>query len=182
MASLDIEQFRNRLRIDKHNLDGELEIHSQSQERIGREIVRLEAVMARAKDHLARVEARGLEQIKESNEKMTNPQADKEVKRRPDYQQAQNEYLNAKQEHGEWEKLYDSWVSRGYGMKTLADLHGQQYYSVDTTVRVHVNEADMRAEMRRAAEAKRNARTAPPERSRPTPPDETPRVRRRLTT
>lgn len=183
MASIDINQFRERVKINKHDLDGEIEIHSQSLERIGREVAQLGAKVDELKNEYERVEGVMIGRAKLSDEKITNPQADKMAKNMPEYIRAWRNYLDAKREHGEWVALLESWKSRGFGLRTLADLHGQQYFTVDSTARQmykqHDREADQRFAMRQAAEAKRKEREVGAQA--PVPPT-TERVRRRLPT
>lgn len=130
----ELSELRARLRIDKHRLDEELETHSQIQEQIAATVAKLGTEANKAKDELARVEARLAAEAKEEDPKLTVAGVDAEVKKSRERITAWHTYQNAREEHEEWAGLLSAWVSRGYGIKTLADLHGQQYYAI-TTVR-----------------------------------------------
>ena len=54
---MDLQQIRGLLRIVKHRLDDELEIHAELQDRIGQEVASLSAVAAAAKTALEAAEA-----------------------------------------------------------------------------------------------------------------------------
>jgi hypothetical protein len=133
MASIDIHEFRDRLKIDKHDLDGELEYHSVCLERIGREVAQLNTRQASLKKDLEAAEAMTIARLKEDT-KLSNPLAEKEAQRDPWVIKAWTHYRDAKQEYEEWMALNLAWTARGYNLKTLADLHGQGYYQIDTTV------------------------------------------------
>lgn len=154
--SADIAEFRDRLRIDKHNLDGELEIQSECQERIGRQVEALTTSVARLKRMMEATEADVLEEVKRDDPKLSNPLAEKEVRRNSKFIRAWEEYHTLKQELGEWTRLYEAWVARGYSLKDLASLHGQQYYTVDSTTgtRERLREAVSRSVDRRSSEGR----------------------------
>jgi len=133
MPRPDILEFRAKLRIDKHDLDGELEVHAECQEAIARVVAGCNTLQLEAKRAVEAVEAEVVDALKRQSDKMSNPVAEKEAKRSSKYAAAWGAYQTARQLYEEWAGLHSAWVTRGYNLKTLADLHGQQYFSVTTT-------------------------------------------------
>lgn len=182
--SFTIDVFRNMLRINKHRLDDELEIQAELQERISAHTARLNSRMLECKKGLDAEEARVIAQLKDNDAKLTNPQAEKEARRHRDYISAWQSYAVARQEHEEWLGLYEAWKSRGYQLKTLADLFSDQYFTIDsagTPSRSYAgpDPSAARAAMRRSvAEA---ARQHTPEKEEATSSPATP-LRRRIIT
>ena len=127
-----IEVFRNMLRVNKHRLDDELEIQGETQERISSHLARLNSRQLELKKSLDSVEASVIARLKEGDSKLSNPIAEKEARRDRDYISAWQAWSVARQEYEEWLGLYEAWKSRGYALKTLADLYGDQYYAIDS--------------------------------------------------
>ncbi len=169
-----IEVFRNMLRINKHRLDEELEIQAETQERISSQTARLNSRQLELKKTLDQEAARIVAELKEAG-KISDTAADKEARRNRDYVTAWQAWLVARQEHEEWLGLYEAWKSRGYQLKTLADLHGDQYFAIDSAsgraVQRPGQEDGMRSRLREASVAAAANKPAPE----PTPP-----VRRRV--
>ena len=145
----DLEFYRSRLRVNKHLLDDELEVQSQYQEEISRELAAANTRMLRAKDLLARTEATVISELKEGKMSDTHAagMAKKDQRRREDF----DRFQECREEHEQWLGLYDAWQRRGYSLKTLADLFNAQYFSVTSAgsstreVGVDIGRAAMRA-------------------------------------
>lgn len=166
-----IDVFRNMLRINKHRLDDELEIQAETQERISSHLARLNSRMLELKKSTDQTEASVIARLKDNDAKLSNPLAEKEAKRDREYMSAWQAYQVARQEYEEWLGLYEAWKSRGYQLKTLADLHGDQYFAIDYTTGKAAREAasdDARSRMREAA-AQRNSEPAPEQITPPLP-------------
>ena len=131
----DINTYRRMLRIQKHRLDDELEINAEILDKIGQALARRNSLMLEAKKSLEITEARVLEQVKADDPKMTNPQAEREVKRDREYDSAWKAYQVARQEFEEWEHLMRAWITRSYDIKAMCELHGQQYFAIDSVRR-----------------------------------------------
>ncbi len=168
-----IEVFRNMLRINKHRLDDELEIQAETQERISSHLAQLNSRQLELKKTLDQEAARIVAELKEAS-KISDTAADKEAKRDRAYITAWQAWLVARQEHEEWAGLYEAWKARGYQLKTLADLHGDQYFAVTSAGAPVVRpgqEDGMRSRIREASA--RAAESKAPE------PAATPPIRRR---
>lgn len=164
---MELHAIRQMLRINRHRLDEELEIHSQMMDTIGQEVVRLNSKAIELKKKLEETEAKVVERIKDQDPKMTNPQAERECKRDREYSAAWSAHQQARHEHDEWELIAKAWYQRGFDLKALGELFAAQYFSLDSVRGPYPsNMESLRADMRRANESK-------------APTDDAPRVRRR---
>lgn len=128
----DISFYRSMLAINKHNLDGELEVQGQYQEEIGRMVAQFNSLQLSGKDGLAKVEAELFAEVKDGT-KISNDLAQAEVKKNRRRIQAWDGYNTARQDFEEWVALYEAWKGRNYALKTLADLYSGQYFVVTST-------------------------------------------------
>lgn len=128
-----IEFFRSQLHVSRHALDEALETHATLQERIARRVVHENTAAQAAKDDLARVEARLLRDEKDDNPKATDTSANAAVRRHPERITSWERSQRAREQHEEWQALLEAWRQRGYSIKALADLYGNDYYTLDTT-------------------------------------------------
>lgn len=132
---MELTNIRKMLKINRHRLDEELEVNSDIQERIGREVARRNSLMLEAKRMLTETEARVIADLKEADPKLSNPIAEKEAQRHRDYRAAWTSYQVARQEHEEWEAAYKAWITRSYDLKALGELYGFQYFTIDSVQR-----------------------------------------------
>lgn len=172
-----IDVFRNMLRINKHRLDDDLEIHAETQERISATLAKMNSRMLELKKSLEQTEAVVIGEVKERDPKLSNPLAEKEAKRDRSYISAWQAYQTARQEHEEWQGLYSAWQARGYNLKTLSDLHGAQYFAVSSTGRANAEEDVARARTRMREAAAEHTHRAPAVQTTTTPADPPPRRR-----
>lgn len=131
-ATLPIDQFRDRLLINKHTLDDDLEVHASALERLQREVALLDRCVVEAKDEMERVEGQLSLDTKRDTPDLSIPMIAAKVKTNSQYQRARTAYLDAKQEHSEWSALVSGWESRGRSLEALGKLHGQQYFAVSS--------------------------------------------------
>ncbi len=154
---MSIDDYRRKLRVNKHTLDDELEEQPDIMDRISRKIVELNSKAQEAKDELAKTEGRIAEDVKESDPKLSLPVIDAKVKRSPDRVRAWQRFQNARAELEEWQGLLEAWKQKGYSIKTLADLYAANYFSVNSTTmsdrqkRRHDDSGEARASLRRAS-------------------------------
>jgi len=148
MAGIDF--YRSRLKVNKHALDDEIEVQSQYQEEISRELSMANTRLLEAKDTLARTEARVYLDLK--GDKVSDTAANNQVRVDSGRMADWRAWMAAREEHEQWLGMYDAWQRRGYSIKTGADLFTAQYFSVGTSVTgKRTREADvdiMRAAMR----------------------------------
>jgi hypothetical protein len=128
---MNLQQYRNAVRVNKHRLDDELEIQAQFLEDIGRQVALIESKCSMLKENLDRVEARILVDLRtRAADKMVAQEIAARVTNAPERIKEVQLLAQAQHELAEWKALYEAWRQRGYALKTLADLHGQQYFSV----------------------------------------------------
>lgn len=128
----DLAYYRSLLRVDKHTLDDVLEVQSQYQDEISRELALANTRMLGRKDEMDRSTADAWQDLKA--EKVSDTLAAGLAKKDPERMRRFAAYQEAREEHEQWVGLYEAWKGRGYSTKTLADLYVAQYYSVGTSV------------------------------------------------
>lgn len=129
---MDLQHYRNALRVNKHRLDDDLETHAENQEQISARVAQMNTAMLHAKATLAQVEARLLQDAKESREKITKDEAEAIVVRHADRRDAWRELQGAREELEEWQGLYDAWRQKGKDMENLGRLYGAQYFALSS--------------------------------------------------
>jgi len=127
---MDIHYFRDRLRINKHDLDGELEVHADHLERIGRQVAAAARNRAKVKQNLEAVESRISSRILRDEPRLAANKLEVLFKKEPEWRQAHDEVLDAEQSLSEWEALEKAWYSRGFDLRVLGELFGHQYFSI----------------------------------------------------
>jgi len=132
---MNYEDYQRALGINKHNLDSELEVQAVFQEQISERLTKAERLAADRKQTLAQVEARLTQNYKADEPKANKEIIEGQVIRDRDYKDAWLDYQDALQEQSKWQRLLESWRQRGFSLKTLADLHGAQYFALDSTQR-----------------------------------------------
>lgn len=128
---MDIAYFRSRIRINKHALDEELEIHADHMERIGRQSAAAARKEAKAKQARDEIEASAVKDLLDDNEKMALNKATSQAKASRAYQQAQSVYLDAQNELAEWQEVEKAWYQRGFDLRALVELFSAQYFQMD---------------------------------------------------
>lgn len=126
----DINFYRKRLKVDKHDLDGELEVQAQYQDEIADQLALANTRMLAAKDDLAREEARLFISLKRGEDKMTNEVVNARIRTDEDRSRLFESFQSAREAHEAWQGLYEAWRQRGYSIKTLADLYAAQYFAI----------------------------------------------------
>lgn len=152
-ASLEtIEAYRNRMRIEKHRLDDELEIQAELLHRIFEKVVSASSAAMEAKDVLERIEGDVYFEAKHVNPKATVPELQGITRTDPARIKAWRMYRDAKAEQESWEGLHEAWKSRGFALRSLVDLRLANYYTSDSDA----------GENRRALNDVRRGLTEPP--------------------
>lgn len=126
-----LQQYRNRLRINKHRLDDELEVQAELQERLSEKVALLSARMLEAKDDLTKTVARLTEDFREEV-KSTKDTVEAKVVRHPERVRAWQRLQEATGDHAKWDGLLDAWKARGKDLHALGRLFGDQYFSLTT--------------------------------------------------
>lgn len=144
---ISLEFVRSHLYIDRMALDDELAIHAQVTEEINREVARANTAMLEAKRQLDITEAQVIASLKAVDVKMSNPVAEKEARQSRQYEKAWRAYLDARQLHEEWQGAQDAWAKKGYGLRELGALFGNEYFAVDS-IRGPANMKRIRESMR----------------------------------
>lgn len=151
MKAHSIEFYRGRLRVDRHQLDDELEEHSLLYEQIGQAMTAANSSAIKAKDQLAKVEARLAEDLKSGEPSLSIQRLDAKIKRHPDRRESFSAWVEARERYEEWQALHEAWKTRGFTIRNLSDLYLGQYFALNSTT----NRA---GDSRRAYEERRERR------------------------
>ena len=149
--------YRDRLRVNRHRLDEELEEHAQRLEEIGRRCAHLNRAVERARVDRDMAMARLVRRLKASEPKATAPIIEAEAAFDEALRACNEALRDAQLEHSEWEALNRAWYQRGFDLKALGELYGAQYFAIDS-----VSGDAARGERRKGpdAEARRAMRDA----------------------
>lgn len=162
---MDIEELRDLLKIDKHQLDAALEINASISDLITRRVAALRKQLGVAKRDADIAHIRAVTRVKKDDPGLTNPQAEKAALEDANLWAVQQGYMNLAQELEEWEGLQKTWYQRGFDLKVLGELYGHDYYTLDSvaTTRPHASQREvdrMRAAIRAQSERINSEREA----------------------
>lgn len=129
---MDITYFRSRLRVNKNALDDELEVHADHLEKIGRFVASAARQEAKLKRALEQEEANEVRDLMSSDPKLSHAKASGDVKGKRSVREAWEAHQEAKQVLVEWEALEKAWYQRGFDLKALAELYGNQYFVINS--------------------------------------------------
>lgn len=127
---MDYATAARLLPIDKHRLDDELESHAGIAAQVSVVIAAANTAQQRAKDHLARVEARCWATIKDTGEKLTAAEIEGRVVRNPARIDAFEAYLAARELYEQWLGMGESWKQRSYAISKLSELYCGNYFAL----------------------------------------------------
>lgn len=125
-----LEQVRGLLSPNKHRLDDELELQPDMYERISAIVTAKNSRMLEAKEDLARIEGRVLEDIREGDAKITVDVANGRMRRNPERVRAWQAFQDAREALESWQGVLEAWKQKGYSIKTLSELYSAQYFGV----------------------------------------------------
>lgn len=147
---LTLTELRERLPIDKHDLDNELMRQSAVQEEVARNLAAAVRLLAKAKDDMEEAEFEQMTRAaRDSADKLTVEAKKGRARMSAQWKNCRTAYQAAQQEVDEWQAALDAWVSRGYDLRKLADVVQLVQYQGDST-RTH-RDRDLRRMMREAA-------------------------------
>jgi len=128
--TIDIDEFRKYLRIDKFNLDDELVQKAQLLEEVGDAHVEAMAQADALKEELANIAADIDFDIRKRHrdEKITDKAVDKEIQRHPKHRKASEAYLAAKHRAAKLANLQDAFVKRATALNRLCEIYIAGYF------------------------------------------------------
>ncbi|ATI19150.1 hypothetical protein KF4_068 [Vibrio phage vB_VpaS_KF4] len=124
-----IRSFKNRLRIDKNDLDNELVEQSHLFFEVSERLTWAKAERDEVKRECDELAGELKADLFAENPKLADTKATAIVKKDPDYQERYREKSDADRIVGAWEALVEAFKSRGYMLRQLADLYVANYYS-----------------------------------------------------
>lgn len=130
---MKIETYSDLLKINKHQLDEELVVHSDVLFRINERIVKLREFSVSASDELKKSEAEAFaaqKQMLDNGKPLSDTRAEMGARTDPFRMKAWTAATAAKAELERWEGLYAAWKDKGYNMSTLAGLYQTGNFSV----------------------------------------------------
>lgn len=139
-----LQDYRSRLRIEKHQLDDELEVQAELLHRISEKVVSAKSRALAAKDELDRLEGEIYSDAKQDSPKATVPELQGITMRDDRRMDKWRRYQVARESQESWESLHEAWKSRGFALRALVDLRLASYYTSDSSAadgRKALNEA-----------------------------------------
>lgn len=134
---MDITDYKEKLRVNKHALDDALEDQAVLMAEISEIVADCNWKQHEAKNHLETIEAELLEKYRDREEKVTVAVIAGQVIRDSRRVNAWVHFQERRRECEKWQALQDAWRQRGFAIKTMADLYASNYYSpVSTTAPV----------------------------------------------
>jgi hypothetical protein len=136
MEFLNYTELKERLQIDKHRLDDELEVQAAIQHMISDKLSKVRQHMDLLENDLEKIEARTY--VSKSDQLINGKKPSVEYLKsavRSDAERTRKwlEYNEARAEHERWEGLYYAWRSRNDALQALAKLAVANYFAVETT-------------------------------------------------
>lgn len=130
--NIDPEEWRKALRIDRNNLDEELEQQPSLFYEVAEACARARSLLDEAHDNVDIVEAELDANIRreaaESDERTTEKAIRAQIHAHPDRVEANEKFLQLKQRTEELDQLRDSFRQRGYMLRELVALFIAGYY------------------------------------------------------
>jgi hypothetical protein len=136
MSEIDIDELKGYLRIDKHQLDRELEAQPELLFKISEAFVQASAHRDLLKEQLATVDAELFDEHRrkylKSNTKSTDAMIKTSVQADDDHEKASTAYLEAKNKADLLLALKEAFQSRGYMIRDLCSLYTANYFEADS--------------------------------------------------
>ena len=127
-----LAQYRNMLRINKHRLDEELEIHAQVLDEIGRHAAGMERNLARIEAEHDGIIAGFNRRCRVNDPKISVAALLDENALDRTCGASAAALADAKQVSAEWAALHKAWYQRGFDLKALGELFIAQYFGLDS--------------------------------------------------
>jgi hypothetical protein len=133
---VEIGSFESKVRIDKHNLDGELQDQPDLYCQVAERFAHAESVRDMRKNDLKTVEAELWIEMRVKNEgdgkRFTEKDVAHMIQIAPERQTAFTRLVQAEKEVGLWQALKESYKDRGFMIRSLVELHLSSYFQNDS--------------------------------------------------
>lgn len=154
-----IRQFKQKLRIDKNDLDGELVIQAHVFFEVSERLTWAKAERDSVKQECDELAGNIKAEIFEEQPKLAATKADALVRKDPEFIDLYKERKEADRIVGMWEALVEAFKSRGYMLRQLADLFVANYYSPTSMGESSEEKRQKSAERTRRSRDERSSRS-----------------------
>lgn len=127
-----VQAIKLMLRIDKHELDRELEMQGEVLHHITEALASAKTRTLRAKDDLERTEANVVVSNKDGR-KVSVAELKGIALNDSTRKTRFSEFVEARHEQEVWEGLFEAWKERGFALRKLVDLRLANYYTSDSS-------------------------------------------------
>lgn len=128
-----LEEAKELLLIDKHNLDIEVELQSTIADRIGEKMVEMESLRDAAKENVAVVDAQIADEIRreveDAGNKITEGKLTQQVLIDDKHEKVMKKYLDLKKDTALWKILREDFVGRAFMVSQMCGLYESEYFS-----------------------------------------------------
>jgi len=126
------EEFRSKLRVNKHRLDDALEEQAEIMGHICEQVEVCAALVQEAKQALEQERSRLITELKRDTPKITVAEMDAQVAVDSKCVAAADTLRAHQSDHAQWRWLLDSWRDRGFSIKELGELYSAGYFVSDS--------------------------------------------------
>jgi len=127
----DIDYFKDKLKIDKNNLDGCIIEQPALFQQVSHIYTQKLAERDYAHEQYKREYAKLFVELKNSGQKLTDKLVESMVMVSPSYEEKRDDFLNKQKEVNEWAALKEAYAQRNYMLKELSNLFSANYYTRD---------------------------------------------------
>ena len=127
-----LQQYRAMVRVNKHRLDDELEIHAQILDEIGRAVAEAEHNLTRIEAEHAGIIAAAARRLRSNDPKISVAAVEAELALDRSCATSAAAVADVKHTAAEWAALHKAWYQRGFDIKALAELFVAQYFVLDS--------------------------------------------------
>jgi hypothetical protein len=123
------DSYREQVKIDREALDDAVSNHAFLFMEVSERYTMAVSQRDKLKDEVKQEEARLFIEVRDSTEKMTNPEADARVRLDPTFMRLNSRYIDACQKVEKWGVLREAFAQRGYMLRELGNLFASQYWA-----------------------------------------------------
>jgi len=132
---MQYDHYVARIKIDESDMRTEVVQQVELSSQVMRQASDLKWQVERQKQKLEEVEALTLLKVKEDiTKKRTVDEVKALVCTYPDVTSAKKKLIDMKEEHDQWSILSESYRNRGYALRELVEIHGQERTSDPATI------------------------------------------------
>lgn len=129
------DELKSGLRIDKHNLDDELQRQAELYNKCGEALAYATSERDAAKEDLARTDAELYDNVAREDDKLSDTKIRSRVMLRPEHDEATDKYARSRLAVEKLTSMLEAYRQRSSMLRQLAEMYIANYYSSDSAGR-----------------------------------------------